>query len=238
MANTSNTPKKNNGSKRTVKNNTKNSSKKTSTTNKINDNKKKIEVTETKEFSLSKLIIITLIIMSIAVIIISVSFGFFTYSRSGKNPNTVYTANLNIIVNDEESLGINDTNSFPVYDQVGRKTDPYKFTLENLGSVAANYVMRLVPDTTEINKDLCSDNLLADESIKVQLIKDGVVVKESKISELDDYIIDSGFIGLVDGVNSYSYELRLWISSDAGKEVMGRHYHGKIQVEVTDPNNS
>ena len=198
----------------------------------------KVEVKEPQNtINTSKIISVILILLSIIIIILSVSFGFFTYARSGRQQSSIYTANLNIVVNDEESLGISDTNSFPVYDEVGRETDPYEFTLENLGSVAANYVMKLVPDTEAISKDLCSDNLLADESLKIQLIKDGVVVKESRISELDDYVIDSGFIGLVDGVNSYSYELRMWIASDAGKEIMGRHYHGKIQVEVIDPNN-
>lgn len=211
--------------------------KKTSVTKQTTTKKKEEVVVQGSKINTSKIISIILILFSLIIIVLSVSFGFFTYARSGKQQSSIFTANLNIIVNDEESLGINDTNSFPVYDEVGRKTDPYEFTLENLGSVAANYVMKLVPDTEAISKDLCSDNLLADESLKIQLIKDGVVVKESRISELDDYVIDSGFIGLVDGVKSYSYELRMWIASDAGKEIMGRHYHGKIQVEVIDPNN-
>ena len=70
------------------------------------------------------------------------------------------------------------------------------------------------------------------------MIKDGVVLKEDTIASLTDYVIDAGFIGLVEGVNAYDYELRLWISSEAGKEVMGRHYHGRIDVEIIDPANS
>jgi len=190
-----------------------------------------------KDINVSKIVSIVSIVLSMAVIALSVSFGFFTYSRTGTKENIVYTANLNILVNDEESLGINEKNAFPVYDEVGRKTDPYEFKLENLGSVAANYVMRLVPDSEAIDNDLCRDNLIAEKSLKVQLVKGGTVIKEARISELDDYIIDSGFIGLVDGVNSYDYELRIWITSDTGKEVMGKHYHGKIQVDIVDPNN-
>lgn len=232
--------KKNNPTKKVKADNI---NKKTKETTKRNSVTKQAQIKDKKEpiketnINASKIISVILILFSFIIIILSVSFGFFTYSRRGRYQSSIYTANLNIVVNDEKSIGINDTNSFPVYDEVGRQTDPYKFTLENLGSVAANYVMKLVPDENAISKDLCSNNLLADESLKIQLIKDGKVVKESKLSALNNYIIDSGFIGLVDGVNSYSYELRIWIASDAGKEIMGKHYHGKIKVEVADPNN-
>lgn len=198
---------------------------------------KKVEE-KNKKINTATIISIVMVLLSIIIIVLSVSFGFFTYTRKGKQQSTVYTANLNIVVNDQESLGIDEDNAFPIYDEVGRKTDPYEFTLENLGSVAANYVMRLVPDTKAIKEDLCEDNLIAEGSLKIQLIKDDVVIKEARISELDDYIIDSGFIGLAEEVRSYSYKLRVWITSDTGKEVMGRHYHGKIQVDVIDPNNS
>ena len=148
------------------------------------------------------------------------------------------TANLNIVIDDNGNLGINQQNSFPAYDEVGRQNDPYKFTLKNIGSVAANYQLKLVPDNKAIEEDGCQENLLEEKSVKFQLIKDGVVLKEDTIASLTDYVIDAGFIGLVEGVNAYDYELRLWISSEAGKEVMGRHYHGRIDVEIIDPANS
>ncbi len=173
------------------------------------------------------------------IILIATSYGFFSYQRSGRQENIMYTANLNIIVDDNGELGIRQEDSFPVYDEVGRKTEPYRFTLKNTGTVAANYVMKLVPDEEAIEEDNCGNNLLQEEAIKVQLIKDGEVVKEDYISNLNDYEIDSGFIGLVEGVNqSYDYELRLWIASTAGKEVMGRHYHGRVDVVIQDPANN
>lgn len=167
------------------------------------------------------------------------TYGFFTYSRTGTETNKVTTASFNILIDDDGDLGINQTNSFPVYDEVGRGYDPYSFSLKNLGSIEANYVLRLVPDEEAIREDGCGSKILADESIKVQLIKDGTVVKESLLSDLDNYELDSGFIGLEESVNKmYSYELRLWIDSNAGAEVMGKHYHGRIEVELSDPANS
>ncbi len=183
---------------------------------------------------------ISLIVMLLmmTVVLFASSYSFFQYQRSGKKQNIMQTANLNIVIDDNGNLGINQQNSFPAYDEVGRQNDPYKFTLKNIGSVAANYQLKLVPDNKAIEEDGCQENLLEEKSIKFQLIKDGVVLKEDTIASLTDYVIDAGFIGLVEGVNAYDYELRLWISSEAGKEVMGRHYHGRIDVEIIDPANS
>ena len=98
----------------------------------------------------------------------------------------------------------------------------------------------LVPDTKAIEEDGCEDNLLADESVMFQLIKDGVVIIEDTIASIkgNRYTMDQGFIGLTEEVNSYDYELRLWIKSTAGAEVMGRHYHGRADVEIIDPANN
>lgn len=180
------------------------------------------------------------VMIALSIIFFVSSYAFFTYERSGNKQNVMYAANLNIIVDDNEDLGINEQNAFPVYDEVGRQSDPYSFTLKNLGSVAANYRLMLVPDADAIEEDGCSDNLLDEKSVMFQLIKDGTVIVEDTIASVSGnrYIIDEGFIGLTEEVNSYDYELRLWISAAAGKEVMGRHYHGRVDVEIIDPANS
>ena len=176
------------------------------------------------------------LILGFVIMTVATTYAFFKYSRSGKNPSTVFTADMNILVDDHGNLGINQQNAFPVYDAVGRQSEPYAFTLKNLGTVEANYVLKLVIDEEAIAEDGCATNLLAEESVKVQLIKDDNIFIECLLSVLTDYQLDSGFIGLQEGINKYyNYELRLWIDQNAGKEVMGRHYHGRIDVILSDP---
>lgn len=183
--------------------------------------------------------VISVFFFSFLLMALVTTYGFFTYYRTGQETNKVTTANFNIVLDDNGDPGINDPRAFPVYDEVGRKTDPYSFSLKNLGTVPANYVLKLVPDENAILEDNCADNLLADKSIKMQLIKNGVVTKELLLSELTDYVIDTGYIGLEDGINkTHTYELRLWIASEAGAEVMGRHYHGRVDVILSDPANA
>jgi len=180
--------------------------------------------------------VIGVIVLCFLIVILATTYAFFTYYRTQRSDNVVYTANFNILLDDNGQEGIRQVGAFPVYDEVGRKSEPYAFTLKNLGTVAANYKMRLVADEKAIQEDGCADNLLSDTSIKIQLIKDGTVVKEDLISNLQDYEIDSGYIGLEEGVNkSYQYELRLWLNSATGAEAMGRHYHGRIDVVLSDP---
>lgn len=225
------TTKKQSTAKRTTTNNKKGVGKTSTKSTKVNQKANSSDSNQTF------ILVITIMLIAIVILLAS-SYGFFTYQRSGKNPNVLYTADLSIVLDETASLGINHQNAFPVYDEVGRTTEPYKFTLKNLGAVEANYKIRLLADVEAQYEDGCSNNLLADESIKFQLIKDGVAIKEDLLSNLEDYVIDVGFIGTAENNKSYDYELRLWISSEAGKEVMGRHYHGKIEVEVIDPANA
>lgn len=178
---------------------------------------------------------ICMILLCLFIMVGTLTYALFSYQRSGKEKNTIKTANLNILIDDYGNPGIKQVGAFPVYDEVGRKSDPYPFMIKNLGSLAVNYKVKLVPDQKAIEEDGCQDNLLPNSTIKVQLIKDGKVIKEDLISNLEEYEIDRGFLGLEEGVNKYySYELRLWLDHNSGSEVMGRHYHGRIDVEIID----
>lgn len=162
------------------------------------------------------------------------SFGFFEYIRKGINPNriTINTGTSDVVVevDDNSSLSISRSNAYPVSDEVGRQLNPYVFTLRNLKE-KKNFKLRIINDTTAINEDGCSDNLLADVSVRYQLIKDGSIVSENLLSNLTDRVIESGEL---EAKTDYSYELRIWIDSQAGIEVMNKHFHGKIEVIISE----
>ena len=172
------------------------------------------------------------VVVLVASLILANSFGFFEYIRKGINPNTIKinsaTANVVVEIDDNSSLNISKGNAFPVSDEVGRSFTPYVFTVKNLGTFA-NYKLRIINDEDAINEDGCSANLLDDVSVRYQLIKNGSIVSENLLSNLKDRVIDSG---VLDDKTNYEYELRLWIDSAAGIEVMNKHFHGKIEVVI------
>ena len=174
---------------------------------------------------------LTVVVLVVSFIMAN-SFGFFEYIRKGINPNTIKinsaTANVVVEIDDNSSLSISRGNAYPVSDEVGRTLNPYVFTVKNLGT-SANYKLRIINDEDAINKDGCSSNLLDDVSVRYQLIKDGSIVSENLLSKLNDRVIESGSF---DAKADYEYELRLWIDSQAGIEVMTKHFHGKIEVVI------
>ena len=176
---------------------------------------------------------LTVIVLVVSLIMAN-SFGFFEYIRKGINPNRIIigskTSNVVVEVDDNSSLSISRGNAYPVTDEVGRQLNPYVFTLKNLGS-RANFQLRVINDTDAINEDGCSDNLLSDVSVRYQLIKDGNIVSENLLSNLTNRVIETD---VLEKQTDYNYELRLWIDSQSGIEVMNKHFHGKIEVVISE----
>jgi len=172
-----------------------------------------------------------MMILILVVIVSTTSFGFFEYLKKSNTTNKVSTANLIVQVDDTDSVSISNTNALPIYDEMGRKGKPYTFDLNNIGSVGVNYEVRLIDDKDAIKADDCGNIQMPKTSLKYQLIKNGIVINEKILSEGDFNVIDSGYI---DAKTLYEYELRIWIHQDAGLEIMGKHFHGKIEVIVSD----
>lgn len=170
-------------------------------------------------------------LLGMLLVTIGSTYGIFTTYQEGQQEHIITSANLVIVLDDKDSVGIHDTNAVPVSDEVALSKVPYLFALKNTGTIGAHYEIKLVADTKAIATDACASNLLADASIKYQLIRDGVELSRGLLSELNGYVIDSGEIA---NGKIYNYQLRIWIPSTAANEVMGRHYHGKIIAEMSD----
>lgn len=174
---------------------------------------------------------LVVIVLIIAVITISTSFGFFEYLKKSTTINKVSTGNLVIEVDDTTSIGVTSENSYPTSDEVGKSSSPYKFDLNNVGGSGANYEVKLIDDQAVIESDGCSNIQMPKSSLKYELIRNNEVVSTGLLSNLTDNVIDSGYIS---SQTVYNYELRIWISSDAGSEIVGKHFHSKIEVVISD----
>lgn len=174
------------------------------------------------------LFLILAVVILVLFMILSNTFGFYEYLKIGGNRNTIKSSNIVLEINDKTSLTISNENSYPVSDEVGRTFVPYEFTVNNTGG-KANYKVRLIHDEKAIENDGCSDNLIPDERIRFQLVKDGSIVKEDLLSNLNDYVMEESDIA---SSTSIDYELRVWIDKEAGIEVMNKHFHGKIEIVV------
>ncbi len=157
-----------------------------------------------------------------------VSYAAFTYNRLGTRKNQIATGTLLLTLDDEASNGISINPAIPVSDGVGSTEQPYTFTLENTGSLTADYQLFLVEDTQAYEDDDCIDNKMDWKALRYSFEKDSEDPTTNSLSD-SPYMLDHG--SLKSGA-TYSYTLHVWINQDAGNEVMGTHFHGKIQVKA------
>lgn len=177
----------------------------------------------------NKLGIIVLII-SIVICIISVSYAFWANRFTGNKEQSLTTAvtTLDLII-DEESEGISLLNAVPVSDATGLTYVPYTFKLKNRSNYNISYNMYLVDDDVSYIADGCTDNKLDHSNIKYALGVDQNPSVIGNLSTNNDLIQNS----TMSGKSVKSFSLRIWIKKEATNEIMRKHFHGKIKVEAT-----
>ena len=195
-------------------------------------------MSDNKNDSKSKLLIITAIIVLI-IAVIGVSYAAIFYSKIGDEVNNVSTGTI-VMSYTENTNGIYLTNASPMSDEVGRTlTDEnlyFDFTVNATmsGNVLVDYVISASKD---------SDSTLPDNAIKVYLTSiDGnnetQVVAPTKVSSLkstnnisyapnNQYVIlESNFRN----TESRNYRLRMWISDDYTLADVSQTYMLRVNV--------
>ena len=181
------------------------------------------------DISLTKMakreLLITLIsILGVTMLSIGSAFAIFTVSNESEDYNVLKAGTLDIDFGEDTST-ISLTNSYPLSDTDGLASDPYTFTITNTGTLDAYYTVSLLDDDEMIAADNCSENQLNKDYIKYTL-NDNTIHNYSEIVAAGGQI-DSGMLAPSE---SKTYTLRLWLREDAGNDVLGKHYHGKIVV--------
>lgn len=191
---------------------------------------------------------ITLVLIGILLAILTTvgsSYALWTVTKTQSGTNTVTTGCFSLTFIDTEnsnSTSINLNNSYPISDESGLATTPYKFTLTNNCSIAARY---------ELSLSTSSDNTLSDEYIRssVSNITDSITYGPLKLPryrklELDRALIDEIVTkkgisinntyllgtGTLNPGTSVSGELKLWIDLDAPNTIMGQKFTAVVSM--------
>lgn len=189
-----------------------------------NESKTKITKNASREI---KLTIFSIFVVTITMI--SSAYAIFSSVQKSENYNTLTVGTLKIDFNDTDTgLGnvINLNGAYPESDEDGQAETPYSFKITNSGTISAKYTIKILDDSDMIESDGCQENLLDKTRIKVSINGEKPFILSEK--EINSYIISSGTLS---PNNSKTYNIRMWITDQAGNEVLGKHYHGKIIVE-------
>lgn len=176
-----------------------------------------------------------LIIIATLCIIAGVTYSIFQYQKPGENPNQVVTGTLILNLDESKGNAINMENVVPMSDAVGLTQSPYQFTLQNVGTLASSYKIRLIYDQTQIAEDNCGTKQLGYDQVRYQLVKDSVASTPTLLNTLNDYVIDAGT--LLPG-DENTYVLRMWLDQNITnpQDVNGKHFHVKLEIEGTQTN--
>ena len=156
------------------------------------------------------------------------SYAFFTSSVASKD-FVMTTGNLKL---DYSKIGdsINLTNTYPLNNNDGLKTDGYSFSITNSGSVATKYQIRL---------EVSDDSTMPMEYIKLSWVKtkENSVNKSSDLSDpilLSELNATKTFIKdqIIASKKIDNYTLKLWIDFSAPNDIQGKTFKAKVVVDA------
>ena len=170
----------------------------------------------------NKIILVIILILISLIALVGSSYALLTKSFKSKKLS-MEVGKLKIDF--AEGNAINMVNAAPMTDSDGMKTTPYTFTITNGGDINAYY-------TVSNEEELA--NTLDTSYLRMKLTgSDGYDSGIKTVKELgtetykliDDTLLETG--------KSVTYELRMWISQDAGNDIQDKVYKSKIVVNGT-----
>ena len=167
----------------------------------------------------NKIILVIILILISLIVLVGSSYALLTKSfKSKKLSMEVGTLKIDFA----EGNAINMANAVPMTDSDGLKSTPYTFTITNGGDINAYYTvsneeeLANTLDTSYLHMKLTGPDGY-DSGIKT--------VKElgtETYKLIDETLLETG--------KSVTYELRMWISQDAGNDIQDKIYKSKIVV--------
>lgn len=197
---------------------------------------------------------LAIIAVAALILVVGATYAFITFVLYGEKENTITGGSLTVTLDDTDSALGNPEgdlvleDQFPVSDAVGKTRTPYKFTLTNSSVKDASYTIYL--DSSAVTEGATR---MDDSKIRIYLTNsdDSVVFTDvTTVSELasttrtvdgtsvTSRVLYSGVLThatTTDDVTtptSQTFSLRMFISSEAGEEIMGQEYATKVSVDA------
>ncbi len=164
-------------------------------------------------------------------ILIGGTYAWINIELLGSKTNKIIAGTLELELDESTCENIEILNATPVSDIDGMKQVACTFTLENTGNLTSSYKIYL--DDKELG---AGESRMSDSDVSYGLVKNnGTAVIEllSSIGSNPNRVLDSGILSVG---SSNTYELRLWIDSDASVDAMGKVVYTNLRIsgEVGD----
>lgn len=159
--------------------------------------------------------VLSILVMSMIIAgLVSTTYALFSVDLYAPNQD-VYSTGMLAITAKSKTDTISLTNALPMTDEKGVTTNPYVFTIKNIGNLAYLFDIKLLSTGD-------SATSFSPQYIKLK-IDDGEVITLSSLinSEIkSDIVLPAG--------ESIDISLRVWLSSDTPNSEMGKGFNSKI----------
>lgn len=192
-----------------------------------------------------KVTLSVLTIMMLITLTIGTSYSFYSVSDVQSDPNTIVTTCFELSFTDSNSISLNTDGSYayPMSEaNATSKLTPYQFTITNTCSEgdALKYDVTIntltdtpstLTDYVRYKLDVAAPTASAGTSAMLSSVYDSAYDLESTIKSSNN--VDKTY-RLVSGTlapqETKTYQLYLWIDENAGNDVMGYTFNGKVLV--------
>ena len=171
-------------------------------------------------------------------IMLGSSYAIFSAVNKSSDFNGLDVGDLHITYSDE-SGSITLADSYPLSDADGNNSIPYTFSIQNVGTLATTYSIKLLDDVALIDGEEKTDEEMVDKLLDKNDLK--VSINGETPSILEDLSINNYeiFNGTLQPGETRKFSVRLWIKEDATNRIFiknadgsltGKYYFGKISV--------
>ena len=184
------------------------------------------------------IVITSVLLVCLILVVIGVSFAFFTYSRQGSKENTITTGSLTFVYDEQkaEGNGITLSNAFPMSDEDGKQLSgsnnvfDFQVLASTKGESIAYEVIGQKDDSSTLPENVTKIYLTtlsgSEESEVVTTVKDGVVttydeLSDTQIKEQTGKTLYQEVIPLNQTGYQKNFRLRMWLSEEANTTTNG-----------------
>ena len=170
------------------------------------------------------------------VLLIGGSYAWLSVTLKGTKKVRIEAGTLSLVLNEGNAINVSD--SVPMSDVDGLKTDAYTFSLQNNGNVTSEYTIYL--DDASIDS---ADERFDDSALKYSLKKNDGASTTALLSTLQDgngkRVLETGTI---EAGTTNTYSLNLWIKDEATNDdvqtttdgnTIGKVFAGKLRIEAS-----
>ncbi len=175
--------------------------------------------------------IIFLVLVILIILVIGLSYAWLMTTLQGNKNVSILVDTIDLELDESASEGIQLVNAIPTYDDDGKELSPYKFSLKSKSKIDLYYSLSLIDD-----EDLISSCETTDGS-PCQLLDTKDIRYEVKVGDkaYTGTLSESPVIyhGVIKAGETVDCELRVWLNINAGNDVMGKAFLGKLKVFAT-----